>query len=486
MAERKANLLERFLFGPNVNRGIEEKGLFEFQPGMASPITWVTPNGDGITYGGTIDYAVATEDVIDNSAVMACLWWICTTFPEARLRVMKRSADGARDTEIPRHPLTLLWNRPNPYYSGRLGMQPGLISYNWRGETFYRIVRNGSGQPIQLYYEPHWTCRPIRRNADEFISGYQLYRDYQWVDVPLEDILHIRAGIDPENPMHGLSRLASALREVYTDNEAARYASVMFRNLGVVGGVVTPKSGDDEIGDPNRLKAELQALTTGDNRGKFLVYSLPLDMQFPQTDASKMDTRQNRKITEERISALLGVPAIVAGLGAGLDRSTFANMSEAREMAYESNIIPTQQIWADELNNQLLPQLGNPETEYVDWDYSQVRVLQADENAKAQRWVTLYQGGIAKLSEARADLDLPTGPDEDTYKQAAPSPFSAGAQDMPQDAPQGAGGGDAGKALMSAQGKARAPKAERARIEREIQKDVDRIIMDAYEEVAGQ
>lgn len=431
--EKKPNLFERFLFGPNANKGIvdvrDAKGLFPYDATYAAnntPWSIPTPNGYGTFYGGSVDYAVEAGDLIDNSAVMACILWILRTFPEARIRVMKR-VKGGKPEEVEGHPLTALLARPNPYYSGRLLQQPSLVSYNWRGETYWRKVRNSSKQVIQLYYEPHWTCRPVRSNADEFISYYQLYRNSEWVDVDKEDIIHIRQGLDPENPMHGLSSLASSLREVFTDNAAARYASAMMRNLGVPGMIVTPKTTDDTLFQPNdpdsttRLKAELKSLTTGDNRGDPLLFNSPLDIVFPQIDPSKMDTRTNRKISEERISALLGVPAIVAGLGAGLDRSTFSNMSEAREMAYESNIIPTQSLWADELNTQLLSELGDPSTEFVDWDYSTVRVLQDDENKKATKWAVLFKGGIALRSEARADLSLPVRPEDEVFASGATS-----------------------------------------------------------------
>jgi HK97 family phage portal protein len=427
MAEQK-NIVERamgWLRGDDIQERAQRKEAANFPYDAtyrANQNSWSapTPNGYGIYYGGSIDYAVETADLVDNSAVMACMLWIMRTFPEARLRVMKRVKNG-KPEEIDNHPLTKLWTRPNPYYSGRLMMQPGSISFNWNGNAYFRKIRNGQKQVIQMYYEPHWTIRPIRASGTEFISYYQLWRNNKWDDVPLEDVIHIRYGLDPENPMLGLSPLASILREVYTDNAAARYASAMMRNLGVPGMIVTPKDGDTDLGDVNRLKAELKQLTTGDNRGDPLLYSTPLDIVFPQIDPEKMNTRENRKITEERISGVLGVPAIVAGLGAGLDRSTFANMGEAREMAYESNIIPTQALWADELNTQLLNELGDPETEFVDWDYSAVRVLQDDENAKAVKWATLFKGGIAKRSEARADLGLDVTPEDDIFMAPAPA-----------------------------------------------------------------
>lgn len=412
MSIKQPNVIERILFGSSVNEGVDKKGLFIYdQYNLTTNLSnFAGPNvpmNYAGTYGTRVNYAIDAGDLIDNTAVMACMLWVCRTFPEAPLLVKALQPDG-EEKEVPRHALAQKVRRPNPYYSGMLLWQATLLSFNWNGNAYWRKIRNSVGQVLELYYEPHWNMRPVRDNGNEYISKYQIWRDREWQNVDIKDVVHFRYGIDPRNDMLGMSPLASALREAYTDNEAARYASVMFRNLGTPGMIVTPKSADDDLSQSaDRLKAELKALTTGDNRGDPLVYSLPLDLQMPSNDPSKMDTRGNRKITEERISALLGVPAIVAGLGAGLDRSTFANMAEAREAAYEGNIIPTQAMFADELDIQLLPDFGNGDTERTDWDYSKVRVLQDDENKKAQRWAILFNAGLAKRSEAKADMGLP-------------------------------------------------------------------------------
>jgi hypothetical protein len=91
-------------------------------------------------------------------------------------------------------------------------------------------------------------------------------------------------------------------------------------------------------------------------------------------------------------------------------------MAEAREAAYEGNIIPTQAMFADELDIQLLPDFGNSETERTDWDYSKVRVLQDDENKRAIKWSTLYQAGLVKRSEAKADMGLPYDDTDEVYR----------------------------------------------------------------------
>jgi hypothetical protein len=98
------------------------------------------------------------------------------------------------------------------------------------------------------------------------------------------------------------------------------------------------------------------------------------------------------------------VPAVVVGLGAGLARSTFANFAEARESAAESNLVPTWRLMAEELNTQLVPDFGNPDLLVVDFDLSQVRILQTDQNALHQRTREDLLAGLITLDEALQEI----------------------------------------------------------------------------------
>lgn len=398
----------------------EQKGQFAYDPNQSR---WVNFSGPLFTqnmFGTNIDYSVEAGDLIDNSAVMACMLWIMRTFPEAPAVVKRFQPDGSEKI-VPGHSLAKKLTRPNDYYSGKLLSQATTLSFNWNGNAFWLKDRTPLDTVGALWYEPHWNIRPVRASSSEFISYYEIWRDRKWKRIERRDVVHFRYGIDPRNEMLGMSPLASALREVFSDNEAARYAAVMFRNLGVLGGIVMPKSGVGEVDIPDveGVKRNLTVLSTGDARGGWGVMSIPVEIVFPPSDPSKMDTRGNRKISEERIAALLGVPAVVAQLGAGLDRSTYSNMAEAREAAYESNIIPTQSMFADEIDTQLLSDFGDPELEHVEWDYSKVRVLQDDENRKANKWAVLYNAGIVKRKYALADLGLPVEAGDDVYKGEA-------------------------------------------------------------------
>lgn len=499
--KRQPTVLERFLFGPRVNDGLQAKGLFQVEPYQNLVMSqWAGPNVPMYpagTYGGRINYTVEAGDLIDNSAVMACINWLMRTFPQSKPRVVLENDSGLDPVPVPNHPLTALLKRPNPFYSGTQLWRATVTSYYWDGNAYWRKVRNAVGQVIQLWYEPHWTIRPVRRSSDDFITTYQLWRNREWVDVPVEDIVHFRWSFSAYNQMLGMAPLASALRDVFTDNEAARYTAVMFRNLGVVGGIVSSGSEDLPINNVDQLKAELQALTTGDERGKWLVQDVPLDFKQMDTDPTKMDTRANRKIGEERISALLGVPASVAGLGAGLDRNTFTNSEEAIKWAYNNNIIPTQDSMAEELDIQLVPDFTNVEAQTIEFNQAKITVLQGDQAQKDQSTALLYNAGVIKRSEARKRAgQVPAEDGSDDIFKPAPIPAFPPASAL--SAPPQGGGGQEGAAAeqpiksnghlalgLDLEVKAQEKRPTRRTIEEAIAAEVKDEIERVYDEAAG-
>jgi hypothetical protein len=131
----------------------------------------------------------------------------------------------------------------------------------------------------------------------------------------------------------------------------------------------------------------------------------------------QMNLRELRQVPEERITAAIGVPAIVAGMGAGLSRSTFSNFSEAREAATEEALIP---LWSDVariIQRQVLPEFVGKDRGrmVVDFDLTEVRVLKEDQDKIADRMGDLVTSGIAKVSEAREKLGLSVEDEHDIY-----------------------------------------------------------------------
>lgn len=367
-----------------------------------------------LTAGLPVDMRKQVGEGTGSSTVMAPLMWILRTFPEAPPMVSKVLPDGQLEPNR-RHPMVALLRRPNPHYSGIVMWMGVLASLYTSGDGYLIKIRDQQMRVVELWWTPHWLIEP-RWNPDgsDFISHYE-YRPggAEGINLHPDEVIHLRFGLDPDNHRKGLSPLASVLREIYTDDEAAKFTSALLRNMGVPGILVAPEG--DFMPDPDDVAAtkdRLRTLFTGENRGEPLVMTGPTSVTMFGFSPEQMNLKDLRRVPEERVSAVLGVPAVVAGLGAGLDRSTFTNMAEAREMAYESNIIPTQRLLAEDLHYQLLPDFeSDPEGWEVGFDLSKVRVLQEDEQRKAQRWTQMIGGGLATIAEGRRACDLPVSTD---------------------------------------------------------------------------
>jgi phage portal protein BeeE len=243
----------------------------------------------------------------------------------------------------------------------------------------------------------------------------------------------------------------------------------MLKNMGIPGVVIAPRD-EGIISDPEQVKNLFMQKFGGDRRGEPLVLTDAVTVEVLSFSPEQMNLVGLRRVPEERIPALLSWPAVVAGLGAGLDHSTYNNMDEARQQAYEQNIIPTQMVLSDDLGTQLLPDFGDPNTETVVFDLSQVRVLQDDQAKLYQRLSQGYDSGWIKRSEARTATGWPVEPDDETYKVAPTAPM------LPL------------KALPSGvQYKSAKASAERRRtaIERRMEREIAAILARDYEAVAA-
>jgi HK97 family phage portal protein len=369
-----------------------------------------------------------TAALLQSSTVGACVNWIARTFPEADLSVRRYDSATQQYVAEADHALRVLLNRPNRYFSGRLLRMALVTDFITNGNAYLIKVRSQTGAVVELWWAPAETMAPrdarseydsTAASGDEFITHYEygVGSSQGSIEVPVDDVVHFRYGINPENTKLGRSPLASVFRELFTDDEAANFTASLLRNSAIPGVVLAPGEGVGAVSeeDLQSIKDRWTDQFGSDNRGRLMVMRGATKVTTVSYSPSEMNLQQLRRIPEERVSAVLGVPAIVAGLGAGLDRSTYSNMAEAREQAWESGLIPIQSLIADDLTNQLLPDFDDDQTAEVFFDYSQVRVLQADATDLARRWRELVEGSIAKRSEARAALDLPVEPGDNVY-----------------------------------------------------------------------
>lgn len=366
-------------------------------------------------------FKASLDQLVDSSIVMLCIQWIQRTAPEAPLVVAKKKPDRTMGAIIDDHEMSMLIEYPNDYYPGESLWQSTYFSLNTSGNAYWLKVRNGGGHgvPVQLWYEPHFSIRPVsggNKPGDPLIKGYQLFRDNRWQDLDngTADVVHFRAlGTDPRNPMLGINPLATALREVFTDEQAAIFTAVLLQNMGITNMVINPQKGEIlSAKEVIELAQLVKAKTTGVHKGEALVYSTPLDVTYPQMgDTTKISAEAVRIIPQERIPALLGLNRLAVGIG---QDGTYSNVGEAREAAVENNLLPTFRILAKQLDNQLLPDFTGKPAKQADlgcfFVTSAMRVLQDDMDTKSVRIRGEYTDGIIK----RADAQLELGHEPDT------------------------------------------------------------------------
>lgn len=407
--------------------------------------------GSGAPYGGVggigsffrllpgsgYDYRAEAGWLHDNSIVLTCINWAARTMMEAPLVVQRQLSDGSFKT-IAGHPLEAPLRRPNTYYDRSTLWAGTLLSEMTDGNSYWYRLQDRAGRTAGFQYLPHFLVQPKNdKNNDagtKLITYYQYSVEGRQQEIDPEDIVHFRHGIDPLDPRRGLNPVGAALREVCTDNEAATYQAAMLRNMGVPGCLISPKEGEGRV--PELTPADRQKIVAlwgdkfrGDRRGEPLVAPMPIEVTPLGFNPEQMIADKASQRPEERIPALYGISPMVLGLGAGLERSTFTNYREAREAAYESFVIPTQDRLAEQATEQLEEELGAGER--IGWDRSNVRALQDDVDKLYVRLEKAAGGPFLTVNEARQKAGMNKIDGGDELRQPRPALPDADPKEAP-------------------------------------------------------
>ena len=382
----------------------------------------------GILLGRTrINYATEIGDPAKNPIVVAVVGWIARNFPEAPVRVRRLREDGTADTILPGPTgpgaMLRLLERPNPYYSGVLQWIATVIDLKTRGDAYWVKIRNGpsaTDRVLELWWVPWFMIRPYwEPGSGRFIDYYIYTVDGVGYRVETFNVVHFRDGIDPLNTRRGLSPLASLFREIFTDDEAANFTAVLLKNFAVPGVILAPANtgGVGPKAAPAAVKKTYMETFGGDERGNVMALSAPTDIKVLSWSPEQLNLKALRRIPEERISAVLGVPASVANLGAGLEQNAFTSYTEARRAAYQEAIVPTQRLAAAEIEVQLLPDWADIEADPldVDFDTSKASALQEALDAVWKRNESAATKGLITRATFKQATGQPVKPEDDVY-----------------------------------------------------------------------
>ena len=411
----------------------EQKSSPPIQP---APVAF-TARTLATTIGSLPNAALSVRSTSGNSAVFACLQAIATAVAEPELEVYDVS--GGDRIEVESSPLGALLASPNPIYTLDTLLAYASVCLHVDGNAYWRKLRSAGGNVVAL-----WPISPSRvqvfteQGSTDFISYYRYWLSPGGQEqIPPADMVHFRMGLNDVDHRVGVSPLRQLLREVSSDEQATRYADRLLANLAINGLTLSfdkeaPPITRDQA---DELKARISGAYGGDNVGGAAVLSPGASLTALGFSPEQMDMKTLHRVPEERISAVLGVPAIVAGLGAGLDHATYSNVAQAREAFTEMKLIPLWRALSAQITLQLVPDFDSSGRTIVDFDTSEVRALSVDQDALAVRLKTLVETGIISVDEARAELGLEPRGGADAVPSAAtppaPAPVPAAASARP-------------------------------------------------------
>lgn len=406
-------------------------------------VSWITGASDQespLRFGIGVPYLpVSQRDAQFNSAVMACVRWACTQISEPPIVVEKEKDDDWK--VVPRHDAAALVRSPQDRLADRESksgynelMCGTVFSLMTDGNTYWLKLRKGR-TVIGLEWVPSHLCEPVwKPGAPNLLDKYRVQSGgASWREVPAADIVHVQDGTpDPYNPLKSLSPLKSVMRLLMSDNQIAVYLYGILRHP-IPSVLLSPK--DKKI-DPDQemvdgLLRSLYKRSGGENAGGIAVPNVPMDATTLGYKPDEMAVDKLPKIGEERITAIFGIPAIVVGLGAGLQRSTFANVNAARDMAAENFLKPTWAKIASALTTQLLPDFDRSEGVRFAFDLREVGILQEDEDALHKRVREDFAANLIDRATALTRLGMKPDPatDEGVYAfmlSVPRLPFDAG------------------------------------------------------------
>jgi HK97 family phage portal protein len=307
------------------------------------------------------------------------------------------------------------------------------------GRSTWWKERDNAGRLIAL-----WPLRPDRvgpiygvaddAGADRVLAGwsYLVPGTTTYVPIPRQDVLLFNIP-DPMGESGGLVEGLGALQvlasEIGADNEATKYVGSLLANDARPGTVLEVAGAVTSQDDADLIKAAYTSQYGGRNRGKVGVVDKGTKVISVGFNLQQLEFPALRRISESRVCAAFGVPAMLVGLLVGLEHSTFSNYAEAREFFAETTCANYWRRFSDTFTNDIAAEYGV--NIVCTFDLTKVRSLAAQAIIELDRTRDAYDRGVISPNEYREALNLPPHPDGD-FLPAAQKPQLALAASDPE------------------------------------------------------
>lgn len=377
--------------------------------GSTSPVPYAAPGRSStlLALSGRTDNEVLMRTMASAGTVFQIVSLLASSTAAAEWRLYRKpKADGRQRyttgdrgsdqrVEVLQHQALAVWNRPNPFFTGRRFREASQQHAELTGEQWWVIARDSRA----TFPTGMWLVRPDRMepipSAETYLAGY-VYTGPSGERVPLQpDEVICTAYPNPLDPYRGLGPVQSVL----VDLDAMRYGSEWNRNFFIngaqPGGIVEVPTNmtDDEFDEfSNRWRDSHQGVSRAHR-----VAILEGGAKWVGTSMTvkDMDFSNLRDQSRDVIREAWGIHKAMLGNSDEVNRS---NAQTAEEVFSRWKIQPRLDLLKDTLNHQYLPMFGstgdNVEFDYVNASPDDREADNAELTAKANAAAALVQAGF--------------------------------------------------------------------------------------------
>ncbi len=337
---------------------------------------------------------VTHQSALNLSAIFACVRLSTETLSTIPVHIFKKTKNGRE--EVASHPVTkLLTRQSNPEMPANVFREVIQGHLELRGKAFAEIVRDGYGDPVEL-----WPIHPDHIRIKRGKKGGLLYEYLPTGHVfPASKILHFR-GLG-SNGIDSYSVIQLARESIGLGLSAQQYGSRFFGQGTNMGGFLRhPKGLSDQAF--TRLREEMNQKYKGLEKSHGLII-LEEGLEYQKIGLTNEDAQflETRKFQNSEIARWFGMKPHMIG---DLEKATFSNIEqqsiEAVAYTWRPRVIRLEQ----EITMKLLR-----EDEYM--KYSLEGLLRGDIKSRYEAYKIAIENGWMNADEIRALEDMNPQPD---------------------------------------------------------------------------
>lgn len=298
----------------------------------------------------------------------------------ASSRIVKREM-----VEVTKSPLTDLLANPNPMQNWTEFMDNVSVFYRSTGEAFIYGVKIGVGRDAEQYSElyvlPSQNVVLVQGDMFEPVKGYKLNIGDQSIEIPAEDVLHLKT----TNPtwdlqgsqLRGMPPLLAGIKYLQKNNEAIKALQKAMQSEGAKG-FVSPDTNNEKLWangfNPETLaglKEGLDKAINGSvNKNKVGAVGIPVKYTEIGLSPVALDILKGMEYDDEKLCSLWGI-----NISLFRSDSKYDNMEQAKKSLVTDVVIPFLNMFEQKLNGWLSPKYDNV---YIDFDTTVFSELQPD------------------------------------------------------------------------------------------------------------